>query len=161
MGLIDAGAKLPAQLKLAKAIDVDCDGVKELAYFGGGANSWAYRFDPISGWQHAKNLAGAYVYDAPPVAAGVSAAAIQEVGPVPGSLGSCPLLLVAQDGGYSGAFLADAQQGWQVDAAHNPENLSPPIIIADKNGKGYPVKIADNTALHQIEIVASWATDAW
>jgi RHS repeat-associated protein len=160
MGLKDVGAPLPASLGSAIAIDVDCDGVKELAYFGGANSptySMAYRFD--AGWQHAKNDAGGFVYDLPAVlvALKVSVAAFREITPEPNSASRCPLLLVAQDTLYSGAFMANAQKGWQADDAHNPKSLSPPILFADQNGKTTGVKIADNMAVHQKEIVASSA----
>jgi RHS repeat-associated protein len=162
MGLKDVGVALPARLDpSARAIDVDCDGVMELSYFGND-NSKTFRLDPVRGWIPAVNAAGNSVYDLPQgvIAANVFADAIREIAPTPNSASTCPSLLIAQENGYSGAFTADPQQGWQADSVHNPSSVSPPIVFADKNGNSLPVKIADNTAIHQKEIVASRVIDA-
>jgi RHS repeat-associated protein len=155
-GLTEAGAALPGPLDdTARTLDANCDGVDELAYFG---NSKGLTYSYVSGsWRRAQNSAGNNVYDLPPQAAASSPFAIKRVGSAPGTAGKCPLIVVAQENGFSGAFDADPQAGWKPDTAHDPSKTTPPILFVDKDGHDLHAQILEFN--HQTELFAAWQID--
>jgi hypothetical protein len=155
-GLMDAHAALPAPLDdTARTLDANCDGTDELAYFG---NSERTTYAYASGsWKRAANSSGNNVYDLPSTAAPASPAAIKRVGSAPGTAGKCPLIVVAHENVFSGAFAADPQNGWTLDPNHDPSKTTPPIVFVDKAGHDLHAQVVDFHG--QTEVFAAWQVD--
>jgi RHS repeat-associated protein len=151
-GLRDATAQLPAALDAtARLIDVDCDGKKDLAFFGNSKSS-AYQFDAAHGWVRASK------FDLPAGPAAASPNSIKELQTTPPSTSGCALIVVAHEGVFTGALLADPVIGWKPETAHNPGSLSPPIIFVDRDG--HDVHVQDIVRNKQKGLLAAWKIDA-
>lgn len=135
-GLVDTHHDLPMALDdTARFIDVNCDGIKELAYYGNG-NGHAYAFDTSAanqGWVAISK------FDLPAWAVQSSPVAIKEAK----IAGKCPLLIVADARYQRGALIADPANGWKDDQGHNPDNAAYPFVFVDSAGNDQGAQIVD------------------
>ncbi|RXG84820.1 FG-GAP-like repeat-containing protein [Bradyrhizobium zhanjiangense] len=121
----------------AQLLDANCDGVKELTYFGNGRNE-AYAFDPrLRQWIRVSQ------YDLPTGAAASSPAAIKQVRTIPSSGQSCALLIISDARHYSGALVADPVNGWQIDLGHDPSVAVDSFSFVDIAGVDQDARIVD------------------